>query len=63
MSSKNIDLIAFNETRLFADDTNLTVSGVSITSLEAAVNSDLKNPRKWLIANKRRLNVAKGKTL
>ena len=38
--------------RLFADDTNLTASGDSITDLEAAVNSDLENLRKWLIANK-----------
>ena len=45
--------------RLFADDTNLTASGVSITDLEDAVNSDLENLRKWLIANKLSLNVAK----
>ena len=45
--------------RLFADDTNLTASGDSITQLEAAVNSDLENPRKWLIANKLSFNVAK----
>ena len=45
--------------RLFADDTNLTVSGDSITDLETAVNSDLENLRKWLIANKLSLNVAK----
>ena len=45
--------------RLFADDTNLTASGNSITDLEAAVNSDLENLRKWLIANKLSLNVAK----
>ncbi len=45
--------------RLFADDTNLTASGDSITQLEAAVNSDLENLRKWLIANKLSLNVAK----
>ena len=32
--------------RLFADDTNLTVSGDSITDLETAVNSDLENLRK-----------------
>jgi 2-hydroxy-3-keto-5-methylthiopentenyl-1-phosphate phosphatase len=36
---------------LFADDANLTASGDSITDLEAAVNSDLENLRKWLIAN------------
>ena len=44
---------------MFADDTNLTASGDSITDLEAAVNSDLENLRKWLIANKLSLNVAK----
>ena len=38
--------------RLFADDTNLTASANSVTDLEAAVNSDLENLRKWLIANK-----------
>ena len=36
--------------RLFADDTNLTASGDSITDHEAAANSDLENLRKWLIA-------------
>ena len=35
--------------RLFADDTNLTASGDSITDLETAVNSDLENLRKWLM--------------
>ena len=45
--------------RLFADDTNLTASGDSITCLETAVNSDLGNLRKWLIANKLCLNIAK----
>ena len=45
--------------RLFADDTNLTASANSMTDLETAVNSDLENLRKWLIANKRSLNVAK----
>ena len=44
---------------LFADDTNLTASGNSLTDLEVAVNSDLENLRKWLVANKLSLNVAK----
>ena len=44
---------------LFADDTNLAASGDSIIDLEAAVNSDLGNLRKWLIGNKLSLNVAK----
>ena len=45
--------------RLFADDTNITASGDSIPYLENAVNSDLENLRKWLIANRLTLNVAK----
>ncbi|CAB3992751.1 Hypothetical predicted protein, partial [Paramuricea clavata] len=45
--------------RLFADDTSLTAAGESINDVEAAMNSDLENLRKWLIANKLSLNVAK----
>ena len=45
--------------RLFADNTNLTASGDSIPRLETAVNSDLENLRKWLIANRLTLNAAK----
>jgi hypothetical protein len=41
-----------NKPRLFADDTNLTAAGESINDVEAAMNSDLENLRKWLIANK-----------
>jgi hypothetical protein len=44
--------------RLFADDTNLTAAGESINDVEAAINSDLENFRKWLIANQLSLNVA-----
>ena len=39
--------------------TCLTASGYSIPRLETAVNSDLENLRKWLIANRLTLNVAK----
>ena len=44
---------------MFADDTNLTVSGDSIADLETAVKSDLEKLREWIIANKLSLNVAK----
>ena len=44
---------------MFADDTNLTVSGQCIKEVETAVNSDLENLRKWLMANKLSLSVAK----
>ena len=45
--------------RLFADDTDLTAAGESINHVEAAMNSDLEYLKKWLIANKLSLNVAK----
>ena len=44
---------------MFADDTNLTASGDSVPIVQAAVNSDSENLRKWLISNKLSLNVAK----
>ena len=33
--------------RLFADDTNLTVSGVSINEIETAMNLDLMCVKEW----------------
>ena len=48
---------------MFADDTNLTASGQCIKEVETAVNSDLENLRKWLMANKLSLNVAKTKLM
>ena len=45
--------------RLFADDTNITAAGECLSDLEDAVNSDLEMLRKWLMANKLSLNVAK----
>ena len=44
---------------MFADDTNPTASGQCVKEVETAVNSDLENLRKWLMANKLSLNVAK----
>ena len=45
--------------RLFADDTNLTASGLSIAHIENAVNFDPETLRNSLIANKLSLNVFK----
>ena len=44
---------------MFAYDTNLTASGQCVKEVETAVNSDLENLRKWFMANKLSLNVAK----
>ena len=44
---------------MFAEDTNITTSGKYINEVENAVNSDLENPRKLLMASKLSLSVAK----
>jgi hypothetical protein len=43
--------------RMFADDTNITVSGKLIEEAEVAVNADLNNIREWLVSNT--LNLVK----
>ena len=45
--------------RLFDDDTNLTVAGDSIQEIESNMNSDLAHVNQWLLANKLSLNVVK----
>ena len=45
--------------RMFPHDTNLTASGQCVKEVKTAVNSGLENLRKWLMANKLGLNVAK----
>ena len=44
---------------MFADDTNLTAAGSSLNEIEDVMNHDLEFLRKWLIANKLSLNIAK----
>ena len=45
--------------KMFADDTNITISGSSLADLEQETNSELLNLHCWLKANKLSLNVAK----
>ena len=45
--------------RMFADDTNITVSGKSIKEAEVAINADLNNIREWLLSNRLSLNLVK----
>ena len=37
---------------MFADETNLTASGNTITELHNKLNNDLENIHQWLLANK-----------
>jgi hypothetical protein len=45
--------------RMFADDTNITVSGKSIKEAEVAVNAVLNNIREWLLSSRLSLNLVK----
>ena len=45
--------------RMYADDTNVTFSTVTIPDLESQINSDLKYIDRWLKPNKLSLNIAK----
>ena len=45
--------------KMFADETNITISGSSLTDLEQETNSELLNLQRWLKAHKVSLNVAK----
>ena len=44
---------------LFADDTNVTVTGTSIQDIESKLNGELNNLYSWLLANKLTLNASK----
>ena len=46
---------------LFADDTNILISGNNINELQNILNQELKVIQSWLIANKLSLNVGKTK--
>ena len=46
---------------MFADDTNLFHSDVSIKTLFNSVNKELQNIHKWFKANKLSLNITKTK--
>ena len=45
--------------KMFADDTNITVSGRNLHELEPIINSELVNLNCWLKANRLSLNIAK----
>jgi hypothetical protein len=53
------DLYQHTTARMFADDTNITVSGKSIEEAEVAVNANLNNIREWPLSNRLCLNLVK----
>ena len=44
---------------MFADDTNLSTSGISPADIENKINDDLRNVNSWLVTNKLTLNIKK----
>ena len=55
--------VCYSKTSLFADDTSIVYSDVSLKNIETFINLDLNNLYVWLCANKISLNVAKTKIL
>ena len=51
--------VQYSNTRMYAEDTNLTTQGTSLNSLYNKVNRDIVNISNWLRANKLSLNSAK----
>ena len=49
--------------RMFADDTNITLSTKTVANLKLAVTSEFDNLTCWLRANRLSLNVAKTKLM
>ena len=45
--------------RMFAEDTNISYAANTLSELENVINSELKNLKYWLEANKLSLNIAK----
>ena len=44
---------------MFADDTNISVTGTCFKDVQASVNSKLEIVKEWLTANKLSINVTK----
>ena len=44
---------------LFADDSNMFISGKDVQVMSKKLNSDMENIRQWLCCNKLSLNVSK----
>ena len=44
---------------MYADDTNLSVTGESASDIEVRLNTELENVHEWLTANKLTLNAEK----
>ena len=51
--------LSFSNASLFADDTNLTTSGISVEVVQSRLNEDMEKVHRWLLANKLTLNIKK----
>ena len=53
--------LSFSNANLFADDTNLTTSGISVEVVQGRLNEDMEKVHRWLLANKLTLNIKKNR--
>ena len=53
--------LQYSQPRMYADDTNLSITSNSINNIEVKLNDDLVRVNEWLIANKLTLNSSKTK--
>lgn len=51
--------LKYSTPALFADDTNVTVSGVTAQEIDTKLNEELENLNCWLLANKLKMNANK----
>ena len=54
-----INCLRHSKARMYADDTNITISGSSLKEITCLANKDLVNVAEWLKANKLSLNITK----
>ena len=53
------DCLQHSSARMYADDTNLTITTKTVTKASETANEDLENVKQWLLANKLSLNLTK----
>ena len=51
--------LSFSSASLFADDTNLTTSGISAEVVQSRLSGDLEKVHRWLLPNKLTVNIKK----
>ena len=59
MTYLHCNCLSHSQPRMYTDDVHLTCAGVDMNAILDCLNINLEDIRKWLIANKLTLNIAK----